>query len=121
MSWPILDRRKALLIAKRDLRDAISELRLLAAVIALTLAVPIGSAAGVRGLAYFGGGTAVVNRLSLVGAFFVVFVPRASRSSWPSKHLLARESARPLKFCSPHLFEKQRSSRARSSLCWRCR
>jgi len=75
MSWPILDRRKAALIAKRDLRDAISELRLLAAVITLTLAVPIGSAAGVRGLAYFGGGTAVVNRLSLVGAFFVVFIP----------------------------------------------
>src|SRR5258706_9779670 len=75
MSWPILDRRKAGLIAKRDLRDAISELRLLAAVLALTLAVPIGSAAGVRGLACCGGGTAVVTRLSLVGAFFVVFIP----------------------------------------------
>jgi len=66
---------RAGLVAKRDLRDAISELRLLAAMVALTLAVPIGSAAGVRGLAYFGGGTAVVNRLSLVGAFFVVFIP----------------------------------------------
>src|SRR5882762_11597882 len=75
MSWPNLDRRKAWLVAKRDLRDAISELRLLAAVIALTLAVPIGSAAGVRGLAYFGGGTAVVDRLAVVGAFFVVFIP----------------------------------------------
>ncbi len=80
MSWPSLDRRKAALVAKRDLRDAISELRLLAAMIALTLAVPIGSAAGIRGLAYFGGGTA-----------------------WPLKHLWARESARPWKFCSPLL------------------
>src|SRR5258706_14183155 len=77
MSWPILDRHKAGLIAKRDLRDAISELRLLAAVIALTLAVPIGSAAGVRGLAYFGGGPAVATRLSLVGAFFVAFIPQS--------------------------------------------
>jgi hypothetical protein len=75
MTWPNLDRRKAAVVAKRDLRDAISELRLLAAMLALTLAVPIGSAAGIRGLAYFGGGTAVVNRLSLVGAFFVVFIP----------------------------------------------
>jgi uncharacterized membrane protein SpoIIM required for sporulation/ABC-type transport system involved in multi-copper enzyme maturation permease subunit len=70
-----LDRRKATLVASRDLRDAVSELRLIAAMVALTLAIPIGSAAGIRGLAYFGGGTAVVNRLSLVGAFFVVFIP----------------------------------------------
>ncbi len=75
MSWPRLDRRKAVLVATRDFRDAISELRLIAAMIALTLAIPIGAALGVRGLAYFGGGTAVVNRLSLVGAFFVVFIP----------------------------------------------
>ncbi len=75
MSLPRLDRRKALLVAARDLRDAVSELRLIAAMVALTVAIPIGSAAGVRALAYFGGGTAVVNRLSLVGAFFVVFIP----------------------------------------------
>lgn len=75
MSRPRLDRRKALLVASRDLRDAVSELRLIAAMVALTLAIPIGSGAGVRALAYFGGGTAVVNRLSLVGAFFVVFIP----------------------------------------------
>ncbi len=75
MSWPSLDRHKAALIARRDFRDAVSELRLIAAMIALTLAIPIGAALGVRGLAYFGGGTAVVNRLSLVGAFFVVFIP----------------------------------------------
>jgi ABC-2 family transporter protein len=75
MSWPSLDRRKAALVAKRDLRDAISELRLILAMVALTVAIPIGSAIGIRGLAYFGGGTAVVNRLSLVGAFFVVFIP----------------------------------------------
>ncbi len=52
-----------------------SELRLIVAMVALTVAIPIGSAAGIRGLAIFGGGTAVVNRLSLVGAFFVVFIP----------------------------------------------
>jgi hypothetical protein len=66
---------RAGLVASRDLRDAVSELRLIVAMVALTLAIPIGSAAGIRGLAYFGGGTAVVNRLSLVGAFFVVFIP----------------------------------------------
>ena len=59
----------------RDLRDAVSELRLIVAMVGLTLAIPIGSASGVRALAAFGGGTAVVNRLSLVGAFFVVFIP----------------------------------------------
>jgi len=75
MSWPKVDRRKALLVASRDLRDAVSELRLVAALIALTVAIPLGAGSGVRALAYFGGGTAVVNRLSLVGAFFVVFIP----------------------------------------------
>src|SRR5215467_14036596 len=75
MSWPKLERRKAALVASRDLRDATSELRLIAAMLGLTLAIPLGSGAGVRALAYFGGGTAVVNRLALVGAFFVVFIP----------------------------------------------
>ena len=75
MSWPKLDRRKAQLVAIRDLRDAASELRLIAAMIALTIAIPVGSGSGIRALAIFGGGTAVVNRLSLVGAFFVVFIP----------------------------------------------
>src|SRR5713226_2904826 len=75
MSWPNLNRRKAQLVAARDLRDAMSELRLVLAMVALTVAIPIGSAIGIRGLAYFGGGTAVVNSLSLVGAFFVVFIP----------------------------------------------
>jgi len=74
-SWPRLERRKAGLVARRDLRDAVSELRLIAAMVALTLAIPIASGAGVRVLAAFGGGTAVVNRLALVGAFFVVFIP----------------------------------------------
>jgi uncharacterized membrane protein SpoIIM required for sporulation/ABC-type transport system involved in multi-copper enzyme maturation permease subunit len=63
------------LVARRDLRDATSELRLVLAMVALTLAIPIASAIGVRALAYFGGGTAVVNRLAVVGAFFVVFIP----------------------------------------------
>jgi len=75
MRWPKLERRKAGLVAARDLRDAISELRLIAAMVALTLAIPIASGSGVRALAAFGGGTAVVNRLALVGAFFVVFIP----------------------------------------------
>jgi len=75
MTWLKLDRRKAGLVARRDLRDATSELRLIAAMVALTLAIPLASGSGVRALAAFGGGTAVVNRLSLVGAFFVVFIP----------------------------------------------
>ena len=75
MSWPRLDRRKAEIVARRDLRDAVSELRLILAMVALTLAIPIASGSGVRALAAFGGGTAVVNRLALVGAFFVVFIP----------------------------------------------
>jgi uncharacterized membrane protein SpoIIM required for sporulation/ABC-type transport system involved in multi-copper enzyme maturation permease subunit len=75
VSWPRLERRKAALVAQRDLRDAVSELRLIVAMVALTLAIPIASGSGVRALAAFGGGTAVVNRLSLVGAFFVVFIP----------------------------------------------
>ena len=75
MGWPKLERRKAAIVARRDLRDAVSELRLIAAMVALTLAIPIASASGVRALAAFGGGTAVVNRLTLVGAFFVVFIP----------------------------------------------
>lgn len=66
---------RAVLVAKRDLGDAASELRLIVAMIALTIAIPVGCASGIRGLAYFGGGTAVVERLSLVGAFFVVFIP----------------------------------------------
>jgi uncharacterized membrane protein SpoIIM required for sporulation/ABC-type transport system involved in multi-copper enzyme maturation permease subunit len=53
----------------------VSELRLIMAMVGLTLAIPIASASGVRALAAFGGGTAVVNRLALVGAFFVVFIP----------------------------------------------
>jgi uncharacterized membrane protein SpoIIM required for sporulation len=70
-----LDRRKAALVAQRDLRDAVSELRLILAMVALTVAIPLGSAIGIRTLAAFGGGTAVVDRLSMVGAFFVVFIP----------------------------------------------
>jgi len=75
MSWPSLDRHKAELVARRDLRDATNEIRLILAMVTLTLAIPIGSAVGIRALAYFGGGTAVVNRLAVVGAFFVVFIP----------------------------------------------
>src|SRR5438309_11062253 len=75
MSLLNLDRHKAALVARRDLRAATSGLRLSLAMVALTLAIPIASAVGIRALAYFGGGTAVVNRLAVVGAFFVVFIP----------------------------------------------
>jgi uncharacterized membrane protein SpoIIM required for sporulation len=75
MSLLSLDRRKAGLVAARDLRDAISELRLIVAMVGLAIAIPVAAAIGVRGLALYGGGTAVVNRLSVVGAFFVVFIP----------------------------------------------
>src|SRR5256885_4756139 len=75
MIWPKLEPRKAALVAGRDLRDAVSELRLILAMVGLTLAIPIGAGSGVRALAAFGGGTAVVDRLALVGAFFVVFIP----------------------------------------------
>jgi len=75
VSWPKLEQRKVALVARRDLRDAVSELRLIIAMVGLTLAIPIGVGSGVRAMALFGGGTAVVNRLSLVGAFFVVFIP----------------------------------------------
>src|SRR6266849_4873207 len=75
MSWLNLDRRKAQLVAARDLRDAVSELRLIIAMVGLGLAIPIACAIGVRGLALYGGGTAVVNRLSLVGASFKIFIP----------------------------------------------
>ena len=75
MSLLSLDRHKAQLVAARDLRDAISELRLIVAMVGLAIAIPVAAAIGVRGLALYGGGTAVVNRLSVVGAFFVVFIP----------------------------------------------
>src|SRR5712691_3647447 len=75
MSWLNLDRHKAQLVAARDLRDAVSELRLIIAMVGLAVAIPVAAAIGVRGLALYGGGTAVVNRLSVVGAFFVVFIP----------------------------------------------
>ena len=71
-----LDRHKAATVAARDLRDAAGDLRLALAMGGLSLAVPLASAGGVRALAIFGGGvSSVVERLSVVGAFFVVFLP----------------------------------------------
>ena len=71
-----LDPHSALLVARRDLRDAAGDLRLSLAMIGLSLAIPLASAAGLRALAYFGGGTGtLVQRLTVVGAFFVVFLP----------------------------------------------
>lgn len=71
-----LDRHKAALVAGRDLRDAAGDLRLALAMGGLALAVPLASGGGIRALAYFGGGVStVVERLAVVGAFFVVFLP----------------------------------------------
>ena len=71
MNWP-----KARLVAERDLRDATGDLRLIIAMVGLSLAIPIASGIGLRGLALYGGGVnQIVERLSIVGAFFVVFLP----------------------------------------------
>jgi len=64
------------LVAVRDLREAAGDLRLVLAMVGLSLAIPVASALGIRALAVYGGGVnAVVERLSVVGAFFVVFLP----------------------------------------------
>ncbi len=71
-----LDRRKAQMVAGRDLRDAAGDLRLALAMVGLAAAIPIAAGTGIRALAYFGGGLSpVVERMSIVGAFFVVFLP----------------------------------------------
>ncbi len=71
-----LDRHKALLVAGRDLRDAAGDLRLALAMVGLAVAIPLAAGSGIRALAYFGGGVSpVVERMSIVGAFFVVFLP----------------------------------------------
>jgi uncharacterized membrane protein SpoIIM required for sporulation len=72
-----LDRRKALLVAERDLRDAVGDLRLTLAMVGLAAVVPVAAGTGIRALALFGGGGAaeLVQRVSIVGAFFVVFLP----------------------------------------------
>jgi uncharacterized membrane protein SpoIIM required for sporulation len=71
-----LDRRKALLVAERDFRDAAGDLRLALAMAGLAAVIPIATGSGIRALVYFGGGLSqLVERLSVVGAFFVVFLP----------------------------------------------
>jgi uncharacterized membrane protein SpoIIM required for sporulation len=71
-----LDRRKALLVAERDFRDAAGDLRLTLAMIGLAVVIPIAAGSGIRALAFFGGGASeLVQRVSIVGAFFVVFLP----------------------------------------------
>src|SRR5579859_6833360 len=71
-----LNPHKARLVAMRDLHDAAGDLRLALAMGGLALAVPLVSAGGIRALAAYGGGVnAIVERLSVVGAFFVVFLP----------------------------------------------
>src|SRR6202165_2639258 len=71
-----LDRRKALLVAERDFRDAAGDLRLTLAMVGLAVVIPIAAGSGIRALAFFGGGASdLVQRVSIVGAFFVVFLP----------------------------------------------
>jgi uncharacterized membrane protein SpoIIM required for sporulation len=71
-----LDRRKALLVAERDFRDAAGDLRLVLAMVGLAVVIPIVAGTGIRALAYYGGGVSeLVQRVSIVGAFFVVFLP----------------------------------------------
>ncbi len=71
-----LDRRKALLVAERDFRDAAGDLRLALAMVGLALVIPIIAGVGIRALAFYGGGPSeLLQRLSIVGAFFVVFLP----------------------------------------------
>src|SRR5438105_10615428 len=71
-----LDRRKALLVAERDFRDAAGDLRLALAMAGLALVIPIAAGSGIRALVVFGGGLSdLVQRVSIVGAFFVVFLP----------------------------------------------
>lgn len=70
------ERRKAGLVAERDFRDAAGDLRLALAMVGLALVIPLASGAGIRALAIFGGGLSpLVERLSIVGAFFIVFLP----------------------------------------------
>jgi uncharacterized membrane protein SpoIIM required for sporulation len=71
-----LDRRKVLLVAERDFRDAAGDLRLVLAMAGLAAVVPVGVGSAIRALVVFGGGlTDLVQRVSIVGAFFVVFLP----------------------------------------------
>lgn len=71
-----LDRRKALLVAERDFRDAAGDLRLALAMAGLAAVIPVGVGLAIRALVVFGGGlTELVQRVSIVGAFFVVFLP----------------------------------------------
>ena len=71
-----LDRRKALLVAERDFRDAAGDLRLALAMAGLAIVIPIAAGSGIRALVLFGGGLSdLVERVSIVGAFFVVFLP----------------------------------------------
>ena len=71
-----LNRHNASLVAIRDLRDAAGDLRLALAMGGLALVIPVFCAFGIRGLAYYGGGVnTIVERLTVVGAFFVVFLP----------------------------------------------
>jgi uncharacterized membrane protein SpoIIM required for sporulation len=71
-----LDRRRALLVAERDFRDAAGDLRLALAMAGLAAVIPVAAGAGIHALVLFGGGLSdLVERVSIVGAFFVVFLP----------------------------------------------
>ncbi len=65
------------LIARRELRESISDTRLFIAMTSLTFVIPLLAAAGVTFVTHYlgHGGLGIAERLAEVGAFFVVFLP----------------------------------------------
>jgi uncharacterized membrane protein SpoIIM required for sporulation len=65
------------LVAARDLRESVSDLRLLLAMTSLTFVIPLLASGGVTLAAGFlgPGARGITERLAEVGAFFVVFLP----------------------------------------------
>jgi uncharacterized membrane protein SpoIIM required for sporulation/ABC-type transport system involved in multi-copper enzyme maturation permease subunit len=70
-------REHVLLIARRELRESVSDTRLFVAMTSLTFVIPLVAAGGVLvATQYLGpGGRGIAQRLAEVGAFFVVFLP----------------------------------------------
>lgn len=70
-------RRLAWLVARRDLRESTSDLRLVMSMVSLTFIIPLVAAGGIAlANGYLGRESAgLVDRLIEVGAFFVVFLP----------------------------------------------
>ncbi len=74
---PSLRSAKVRLVAMRDLREATGDVRLISTTIALSILVPVLAALAVRLLAYADSGarSGLEAPMSLVGAFFVTFLP----------------------------------------------